>query len=432
MIQSAPLTLREYNLLLRNSIASHPELQYRWVTAELSDFAVRGHCYMELIEKDECGNTVAKMRANIWSNRFYALAAKFRQATGRDLQGGLKVMLQGTASFHEQYGISFNVVDIDPSYTLGDLERLRREILMRLNAEGVLNRNKEQAMPPVPQRIAVISAPGAAGYGDFLNQLLGNAYGVVFYPVLFEAVMQGDRTAATVCAALERIEMSIDAWDCVVIIRGGGATTDLNGFDNLELARAVATFPIPVIVGIGHERDRTVLDEIAHTRVKTPTAAAEWLLKRALDTWERLESLMRTVATTATALVAGNKQQLSQMETLMHSAAQGGLARASARLSAIASLLPSLADKRIALANSALDFTAQQLRAAADSRLLQENQRLDRLKQLSEVLSPTHTLRRGYSLTLHNGSVVKNAADLPPGTTFTTRFADGDVTATAN
>jgi exodeoxyribonuclease VII large subunit len=437
--------------MLRNVVASQRELQSRWVTAELSDLSIRGHCYMELIEKDERGATVAKMRANIWSNRLYYIQEKFRQATGRELQSGMKVMLRGTANFHEQYGISFNITDIDPSYTLGDLERLRREILAALAREGVLNNNKATEMPMAPQRIAIISAEGAAGYGDFMNQLMGNSYGIVFYPVLFNAVMQGDRTAPTVLAALDRIEQTIDLWDCVVIIRGGGATTDLNGFDNLELARRVATFAIPIIVGIGHERDRTVLDEIAHTRVKTPTAAAEWLIGNALETWQRVNTLMREITTTATSLVAGSKQQLSQLETLLHTSAQARLSQASSRLAAIQSLLPSLTsnrlqqarlyldgirsaipaavDKKLAVATASLDAYGKEVKLATTACMERETSRLERLAQLSEVLSPTHTLKRGYTLTLLNGKAVRSAADIPSGATFTTRFADGDIDA---
>jgi exodeoxyribonuclease VII large subunit len=309
-----PITLRQLAQELGNAIRFNPNLTARWVVAELSDFSIRGHAYMELIEKDDEGLTVARLRANIWRSNLAHVAPKFERATGQTLKSGLKVMVYGSVAYHEQYGVSFNIVDIDPSYTLGDMERIRREIIQTLTREGVINLNKEQEMSLAPQRIAVISAAGAAGYGDFVNQLQSNTQGFKFYCHLFEAVMHGERTAASVIDALQRIEMTIDLWDCVVIIRGGGSTSDLNGFDNLELARTVATFSLPIIVGIGHERDRTVLDDIAHTRVKTPTAAAEWLINSAQQLLDRVTSLARQVADEARVQYSEALKQVSYIE----------------------------------------------------------------------------------------------------------------------
>lgn len=442
------LTLSQYAAMVRQTVAADHSLYERWVTAELSDVRATGHCYMELIEKNAAGQTVAKMRATLWRNRYYAVAERFRRA-GIELRSGIKVMLRGTAAFHEQYGMAFNISDIDPSYTLGDMEQLRRRILAQLKAEGVLDTNRSRVMPLAPQRIAVISASGAAGYGDFMNQLRNNPYGLVFYPVLFEAVVQGDRTAPTVMDALERIEMAADAFDCVVIIRGGGATTDLNGFDNLELARAVATYVLPVIVGIGHERDRTVLDEIAHTRVKTPTAAAEWLVARGADTLARIDTLARSITQTAQSIVSGSREQLSQMETRLHALgaqrlsvasqrlasmtallpqlAAGRLGQARQRLDAIAAMLPQTGASPIRLQQQRLDYLASALRQYAALRMRQATEQLDRLGQLTDALSPEATLKRGYSLTVSDGHVVTDAGALIPGQKITTRFAAGSV-----
>lgn len=446
------LTLSQYAALIRNLVARDTNLRERWVTAELSDVRVANHCYMDLIEKDASGRTIAKIRATLWSNRYYLLNAKFRAATGANLQSGIKVMLRGSAIYHEQYGMSFNISDIDPRYTLGDMEQLRREILERLQKEGLLKLNGTRTMPLAPQRIAVISAAGAAGYGDFLNQLGGNPYGLVFYPVLFEATMQGERTAPTVISALRHIEMVADAFDCVVIIRGGGATTDLNGFDNLELARAVARCVLPVIVGIGHERDRTVLDEIAHTRVKTPTAAAEWLISHAADTLARIETLTRDIAGLAQSIISGSREHLSQLETRLHTTARQGLSNASQRLASIESLIPQLS--RHCLQNAAqrldnivhrlpdagratlrlqrqkLDYFQQNLCSAATSGLQNATQRLDNIARLVKAYSPQATLARGYSLTLVNGHAVTDASQLSPGTSLTTRLAKGEFTST--
>lgn len=447
------LTLSQLNATVSAVVASSPALRNRWVAAELSDVNMRGHCYMELIEKDNAGRTVARMRATIWQSQLYRILAKFRAATGRELQGGLKVMLLGTVNFHPQYGISFNVSDIDPAYTLGDLERLRREILMQLQREGVLENNKMLQMPAAPQRIAVISAEGAAGYGDFMNQLVNNPYKIVFYPVLFRAVMQGERTAESVMAALERIEMSLDVWDCVVIIRGGGSTTDLNGFDNLELARRVATFPLPVIVGIGHERDRTVLDEIANTRVKTPTAAAEYLVGAATAVWQRLETLMQSIAVTANAMVSGCREQLSQLETRIQAAARMGMAEADRRLASISALLPALAHgsverarqrllgiasmlpqsagNRLGMERQRLDFLRQQIQVSAERHMERERNLLDRLQQLVGALSPESTLHRGYTLTTTaTGKIVTDSSQLAAGDVMVSRFAHGSARST--
>lgn len=445
-----PLTLLQYNRLLRARIASHPELQSQWVAAELIDVRIGTHAYMDLIEKDASGATVARMRATIWRGQLLPILAKFRAATGRDIANGMKVLIRGSAGFHESYGLSFNIIDIDPSYTLGDIERLRREIIDALRKEGVLNLNKELPMPPVVQKIAVISAAGAAGYGDFINQLTHNTEHAVYYPVLFQATVQGDRTAPSVIDALRRIEMSIDAWDCVVIIRGGGATTDLEGFDNLELARAVATYPLPVIVGIGHERDRTVLDEIAHTRVKTPTAAAEFIIGLTSSFRSRMEELMRAVITIATQTIAGCREQLSQLETRIHTGAGQRTAEARSRLDAITALLPAIAAKTITDRNHTLltysqaiksasdsmlgrqrqmlDFIQTSVRQAADTRLREADIRIRRLQELTSLLSPEHTLARGYSLTTINGKAVRSAVDVAPGSTIVTRLANGQLT----
>ena len=449
------LSLLDFTRLIRSRVVAAPGLADRWVTAELSDLSVRGHCYMDLIEKNAMGVTVARLRATVWMNVFPRISAKFLQATGAQLRSGIKVMLRGSVNFHEQYGISFNVTDIDPSYTLGDLERIRREILGRLQAEGVIGYNKSLPISLAPQRIAVISGRSAAGYGDFINQLEANPYGIVFYPHLFEAVVQGERTAPSVMAALQRIEETIDLWDCVVIIRGGGATSDLNGFDNLDLARAVATFPLPIIVGIGHERDRTVLDEIAHTRVKTPTAAAEWLVARGAAFLSSAEQLVRSIASLAQSIVAGSMRQLSQLETRLHTdasralsagyrrldtlqaimpqLASGALARASMRLDSLRSQLPGAGAARLCMERQRLDYMSQSLGQAAFQRLRAASDRLDRLAQLADALSPRHILRRGYSLTLGpDGKAVKDASSLSPGDSLTTLFASGSATSSVD
>ena len=276
------LSLYELNNLVRSRL-EHAFPEEYWVQAELSDVRsnATGHCYLELIEKDARGNNlIARARAMIWNQVYRLLKPYFEQETGQAFVSGLKVLVKVTVGFHELYGYSLTILDIDPSYTLGDMARRRREILAKLEEEGVLTLNKELEMPLLPQRIAVISSATAAGYGDFCNQLAGNPYGYVFYPRLFPAMMQGERVEESIIGALNRIYSHAEAWDVVVIIRGGGATSDLSNFDSYLLAANCAQFPLPIITGIGHERDDTVIDAVAHTRVKTPTAAAEYLIAR--------------------------------------------------------------------------------------------------------------------------------------------------------
>ncbi|MDE6443832.1 MAG: exodeoxyribonuclease VII large subunit [Muribaculaceae bacterium] len=444
------MTLSQYTAWIGEAMRRVPELWNAWVVAELSDVRVNGgHCYMELVEKNAAGQTVAKMRATIWAGTFYPLRRKFFEATGRDIATGMKVMLRGGVNHHSLYGLSFNVNDIDPSFTLGDMERLRREILERLSREGIINKNREEVLPPAPQRIAVVSAEGAAGYGDFMNQLLGNADGFVFYPYLFPAVMQGERTSASVRAALERVEQTIDLWDCVVIIRGGGATTDLNGFDDYELAKAVALFPLPVIVGIGHERDRTVLDEIAHTRMKTPTAVAGFLVDCLREAEGKVAGLVDWIARFSTECLKGETRRLANLETMVPAFANARIAGASALLEREMTRIPVLVSSRLKNAAAGLDhyldlirsLTGQRTmrsadrlnevgrmaRLSADNVLRRSKERLGAIESLVKVLSPANTLQRGYSITRVDGKAVSDVASLPARTRFTTTLLNGTV-----
>ena len=455
-MNNVALSLRQYTSEIANSIRTNPVLQSRWVIAELSDVSERGgHCYMELVEKDDRGVTIARLRGTIWANNFaYKIKPKFEQITGQKFKSGLKVMLFGSASFHEQYGLSFNITDVDPSFTIGDMERIRREIIETLTREGVVNCNRMLQMPRVPQRIAIISAKGAAGYGDFMNQLQSNPVGFKFYTHLFEATMQGETTSNSVIKALNDIEMTIDLWDCVVIIRGGGATSDLNGFDNLELARRVATFALPVVVGIGHERDRTVLDDIANVRVKTPTAAAEWLIMCAQQTLDQALALANQVARYVKDRTSGASKQLSHIEGTIPIIAKQQIIKSKSNLAAIASALPYMTKNRILSANRTIDALARDvqhsaigkisaaqtylktmsdaLANAAPKAIVNQDKRLKALENIVEALSPQKTLRRGFSLTKVNGKTVKSIDQLADNDVITTYLADGEITSVVN
>lgn len=449
-VPSAPqaMTLSAFASAVGESVRANRATQGVWIIAELSDVrSSGGHCYMELIEKDARGATVAKMRANIWAGTFYGIRARFEAATGRPIASGLKVMVRGSATYHNIYGFSVNITDIDPGYTLGDMERLRREILLRLQREGTLGLNRQLELDITPQRIAIISAPGAAGYGDLMKQLDGNSRGFRFYTHLFPAVMQGDRTSASVREALDMVEMTIDLWDCVVIVRGGGATTDLNGFDDYELALRVATFPLPVLVGIGHERDRTVLDEIANTRLKTPTAVGAFLVDRLDQAWNSAASLARRIADFASRRTSGDLQRLSHLQAVIPHAATARVADARLNLSRIANAIPAVSSGRISAALSYLDSIPRLMQSAVSARCRAEDYRLERmatavsdtaasslkdasarldnLSALIGVLSPQATLARGYSITRINGKAIRSAADAAPGSEIETTLADG-------
>lgn len=401
------LSLYELNRLIRLTLNECMADAY-WVQAELSEVreAYNGHCYIELVQKAERGNTLlAKARGNIWANIYKMLKPYFESETGQCFTAGIKVLLQVTVEYHEQYGLSLTVHDIDPTYTLGDMARRRREILMQLEAEGVLTLNKELPMPLLPQRVAVVSAAGAAGYGDFSDQLLHNPYGFAFYPKLFPAVMQGDRVEASIIAALDKIAAERDDWDVVVIIRGGGATSDLSGFDTYPLAANCAQFPLPIITGIGHERDDTVLDMIAHTRVKTPTAAAEFLVAQLVDAADMLEQLVTT-------LTHGVNERMRREET---------------RLTQLATRLPSLFALTHARQLHRIEQLENRMRAALQQTIVNQTHRLALLEKVLEGASPQLILQRGYTITRCDGKVVRDVASLPQGAVLTTQFADGEV-----
>lgn len=420
------ITLLEFNRRIGRLL--HDEgVQRCWVVAETSDVRQSGgHCYLELVQKNpDTGQTLARMRGVVWANVYVRLRAKFETATGQTFGSGLNVMVEVSAHFHEQYGLSAVITDINPTYTIGDMARQRLEIINRLTREGIIDMNKQLEWPDVPQRVAVISAAGAAGYGDFIDQLHRNPWGVQFYTCLFPAVMQGQATVGSVIAALDRINEHADLFDCVVIIRGGGSTSDLNSFDNYDLAANIAQFPLPIISGIGHDRDNTVVDSVASIRVKTPTAAAEWLLARAHDALDRVNALSAAVAETAEKMLAGARQQLAYFTSSVPLIAGNIIVRHRARLQQIAAAVPSMAQRRIDVASRELSFSAQRLQMAIGQKMEAERRRVDSLEKQAELLSPERVLRRGYSLTMTDGHVVTSAASLHPGDRITTRFADG-------
>ena len=422
------LSLYELNNLVRSCLENVMPDTY-WVRAELSEVRVsRGHCYLEFVQKSERGDgLVAKARGQVWANRWNIVRPYFERTTGRPLSPGMQVLVCVGVTFHELYGYSLNVVDIDPTFTLGDIARRRQEILKQLEQEGVLTMNKELPLPRLLQRVAVISSASAAGYGDFCNQLTGNVRGLCFRTKLFPAVMQGDGVEASVIAALNAIVAEMDEWDAVVIIRGGGSTSDLAGFDTLALAENVAQFPLPVITGIGHERDDTVIDVVAHTRVKTPTAAAEFLIhhqEAELDLVERLADRLtsacrqtlhaeqvrhqRICAKLPSLFSAFRLREENRLERLMGAAANGAVRYVERR-------------------KSAVEMFAQRLEQSAKTMLVKESHRLVRIADKAELASPERVLRLGYSITRINGHAVTDASGVKVGDTIVTTLANGEI-----
>ena len=401
----------ELNRMVRESIELSMPDEY-WVEAELSECREsRGHCYMELIQKDELSATpVAKASAKCWANMWLTIRPYFERTTGQQLHAGMKVLLKVYPQFHEAYGFSWIVSDIDPTYTLGDMARKRQEIIQKLKSEGVFDLQKELQLPMFCQRIAVISSQTAAGYGDFCNQLADNPYGFKFKTQLFPAIMQGEGVEGSIINALESIYnyqlSTINCqFDCVAIIRGGGATSDMSGFDTLALAENVANFPIPIITGIGHDRDESILDMLSHTRVKTPTAAAAFLishLKEVLDIIDNSQDLITRYA----------QQKLSTLNS---------------QLSTLSESIPRLFSLVKTRQESKIDSLWIKIPMLLERKLTGDIHRLQLIEERLKALDPTLLLARGYSITTYNGRAVRDASQLPPGTEIETRLARGTV-----
>ena len=398
-------TLRQLNLMVRDAIEAELSDEY-WVQAELAECREnRGHCYMELIEKDEQSNTpIARASAKCWKTTWNVVRPHFERTTGQPLHAGMKVLLRVYPQFHEAYGFSWIVTDIDPTYTIGDLARRRQEIIVKLKQEGVFDLQRELCLPLFCQRIAVISSETAAGYGDFCRQLEENDYGFRFSVTLFPAIMQGEQVEQSIIFALNQIYSASSnlpplgetfgasgpppnggdekgAFDCVVIIRGGGATTDLSGFDTLALAENVAQFPIPVITGIGHDRDESILDMVAHQRVKTPTAAAALLIDNLKRVADRIADARQRIPTLAIHVITDHLHRLELLQN--------------------------------------------RLPVAIERRLTVQRHRLENLSIQLQGYDPQRLLSRGYSITLYNGRTVRDASQLKQGDEIETRVEKG-------
>lgn len=422
------LSLYELNSLVREAIETTLTQEY-WVEAELSECREsHGHCYMELIEKDSSSNTpIARASAKCWRSTWMMLRPYFERVTGRQLAKGMKVLLKVYPQFHEQYGFSWIVTDINPEFTLGDMARRRQEIIRQLKQEGVFDLQKELVIPMFAQRIAVISSATAAGYGDFCNQLSDNEYGFVFHTELFTAIMQGERVEESIIAALDRINERTDDFDVVVIIRGGGGTADFSGFDTLALAENVANFLLPIITGIGHERDECILDMVSNTRVKTPTAAAAMLIDNLARVYTFLQNAESTIAGCIGHALDYEKMRLDRLVRQIPLLFSMVRTREEARLDGALQSIRSASDAYMHGRNVSLATLERLFQNASMHVLDRHNSQLRQLELQLRTLDPKRMLRYGYSITRINGHAVRDAKDLKAGDEIVTTLDKGTI-----
>ncbi len=380
-----------------------------WVVAEISEVSAYrgGHVYLELIEKSVVsGNAVAKLRATIWQNCAQRILPQFQQDTGMTLAQGMKVMVYVTVTYHELYGLSGNITAINSEYTLGDIERQRRETIMRLEQEGVIDMNKGLTLPMVLQRVAVISAETAAGYGDFCKQIENNLFGFKVSLTLYPALMQGQEASASIIEALERIALAEQQPDVVVIIRGGGSRSDLACFDMYDLAFNIANFPLPVLTGIGHERDNSVADIVAHTRLKTPTAVAEFIIAHNLSFLNHLEAMTEQVKMLARGYFEERSRKVESLLVSLRMVVNGFVRTREAKIDSLYSTL-SLVSGNI--------LSAQRMR-------------IESIENLIRARDPRLLLGKGYTMTMHNGKPLTSAKEVKRGDVVETLLRDGTVT----
>jgi exodeoxyribonuclease VII large subunit len=422
------LSLYELNSLVRMVIENSMSEEY-WVEAEISEaHEVRGHCFLELIQKDERNNTpIAKALAKIWASRWMLIRPYFERTTGQRLKAGMKVLLSVSPNFHEAYGFSWIVNDIDPTFTIGDMARRRQEIIDKLKEAGIFTLNKELDIPMFAQRIAVVSSATAAGYGDFCSQLNNNSHHLFFKTMLFPAIMQGEQVEQSIISALDAIYEQIDNFDVVVIIRGGGATSDLSGFDTFLLAENVVQFPLPVITGIGHERDDTILDMISHTRVKTPTAAAEFLVDRLEDVFNHIDDMQSRIVNSVTQRLDLEKMRMDKIAVKIPSIFSLVKMRQESHLDMLLQKMINNIQMELEKNKHHLNIIAGNIQPITQRTLTAERHRLQLLSQQINAVDPELLLKRGYSITLHNGKSVRDPKMLKHGDEITTKLEKGTI-----
>lgn len=423
------LTLFELNSLVRETLSLTMGDDY-WIQAELSEVHpnANGHCYVEFVQKDDRHNSLsAKAKGIIWRDQWMMIKSYFEQMTGQSFASGIKVQVLVTVSFHEIYGYSLIIHDINPEYTLGDMARRRKEILKQIEADGILTMNKELPFPLSVQRIAVISSATAAGYGDFCRQLNDNASGLVFYVHLFQAAMQGTQVEESVLAALDDINTHRDLFDAVVIIRGGGATSDLSGFEKYPLAAACAQFPLPIITGIGHERDDTVIDIVAHMRVKTPTAAAQLLIDHQTEQLTMLEDAAMSIKENIIERMNTESERLNVLAERSLRVIPLRVEKELLKVDAVCQRLQSGMNAVISNEKYGVDTLLNRIMYAMKQVFVVEQSKLQLISQRIDDNSPQKVLSKGYSITYANGKAVKDASAVKPDSELQTVVSKGSI-----
>jgi len=412
MTQGEKISLTELQGLIRDKIYEALPGAF-WVVAEIAEMKLHsaGHCYLELTGSDTPGGRItARARATIWSSKFRSLNTFFTASTGIPIRQGISILCKATVEYHELYGLSLNISDIDPSYTAGDMALRRESIIRRLTADGVISMNGELSLAPYPRNIAVVSSSKAAGYQDFINHLLNNPYGYVFVPELFEAVLQGEATESSVTEALNMIYDEAERFDAVVIIRGGGSTTDLSWFDSYEIAYHVTQCPLPVLTGIGHDKDQSVTDMVAWRALKTPTAVAGFLVDRTLDCENRIVEMAGSLTSAVTDILSAAGEHLSSLRN---------------RIAATAGLIVRVKRER-------LDYHFDTLKRSVSRVLRSAGEVTDRMEKSLRHLDPAGVMRRGFTLTSRNGKIVRSINEIQPEDTIITHFEDGKASSTVN
>lgn len=419
------ISLFQLNNLIKQTLDLNLEPSY-WVVAEIGEIRLnqKGHCYLELVEKEE-DHITAKIKATIWAYTYRNICGWFESITGKSLHPGMKVLAQVSVSYHEVYGISLNIKDIDPNFTLGERARKKQEVIERLKNDGVFEMNKELSLPLVPQRIAVISSPSAAGYEDFVMQLLHNPRNYKPSISLFKAMMQGGEAKESIINALQEIYDEIDQFDILVIIRGGGSQVDLDCFDTYDLACHVAQFPLPVVTGIGHERDETVVDLVAHTQMKTPTAVAEFIISG----FESFEEVLTHHLTRIVGMISNKlNNELQLINDLTHRLRYSGknhLSESKYHLSTLRSSIKQHSKAHLKAHEQKLSHRREQVLAFVRTRISEEKNRLQFLEKNLVLFHPQSILRRGFSITRINHIPLNNAIEIKPGDVIHTETNKG-------
>ena len=405
-----------------------------WVVGEISEMQINsksGHCYMQLAEKGNDGMVVlASARATLWAGKYRELNAKFGQYTGQGLSKGMKVMVLVKPVFHEVFGYSLNIEDVDPSFTMGEIEKKRREIIKRLEAEGVIDQNRELEFPMLPKRVAVISSDTAAGLGDFRNHIQNNRFGYVFHIEIFPAIMQGDNAEDSICSALERIVDRYTDFDVAVIIRGGGATLDLSCFDSYRIGEAVANMPLPVISGIGHERDNSIVDLVANKRVKTPTAAADLLIDSFIACDRRCMECAGRLGTTVRAIISSENLKHGQLSSRFHSLYASCIFREQKYMDVAVQRLKGAVGMFLQREKDGIGRRVIRLGNACERMVHNSSAFLEKAEAVAKYSDPQLVLDRGFSVTTVNGRILKNAEGLAEGDEMVTRFSAGNIIST--